>query len=238
MKSFMFKKTNRVWILCVSMMSLYSISSFADSSRNYHSSNALKTSQKDCVSCTAMMAAGNPLEGNQSAKLVAMVSSQYASKEESHFQRYLNMYCLSYPNLEGARDFKKEFTDDMPKTAIDGNVDRYWLEPGCEPLYIAHTMSPIIHLTAENSTDRMQFVQYLKKIYEAKNDLTTFKKILNAKNTQGQTVLDYIQYIYSNKRFIPQEEAGLNTFIKYLCENGAEFSTYKKTCPAEYLKLY
>ncbi|MBC7539401.1 MAG: hypothetical protein H7281_11315 [Bacteriovorax sp.] len=237
MKRFMAVGTNRIWILIL-VSCVYSINSFAMNDRKNHSNDALKTLTKDCISCSPEFAAGNPLEGNKSALLVAMVSSKYATKEESEFQSYLNMYCMIYPNLDGARDFKKKIADQMPKTATDGNMDRYWLEPGCEPRYIAGTMSPIIHLTAENSTDRMQFVQYLKKLYETKNDLATFKKILNSKNTQGQTVLDYIQYIYSNKRFIPQEEAGLNAFVKYLCDNGAEFSTYKKTCPGEYLKLY
>lgn len=198
-----------------------------------------KVLEKDCVSCSPDIAPGYPLTGNRSATAIAQVSNKALTQEEKNFYSYLTIYCMTLPEIRGERDFKKRMIDAMAKTATDGNMDAYWTEPGCEPNYIANTSSPLIHIVAQNSTDRMQYMVYLQKYYTARNDFTTFRKILNAKNTQGQTVLDYIQHSFSGRRFARQEEPGLNEFIKFLCANGAEYAQNKdRKCPGEYLYLY
>ena len=199
----------------------------------------VKLLQKDCVTCTPDLAPGFPLTGNRSARAIAMVSDKAMSQEEQSFFIYLSAYCMTVPSLRGEKDFNKKMMDSMKETAVNGNIDGYWQEAGCEPMYIAQTMSPLIHVIAENSTDRMQYMLYLKKYYTNKKDPGTFKKIINSKNSRGQTVLDYIQYAFNNRRFANMEEKGLNEFIKFLCENGAEYSKSPgKRCPAEYLTLY
>lgn len=199
----------------------------------------VKLLQKDCVTCTPDLAPGFPLTGNRSARAIAMVSDKAMSQEEQSFFIYLSAYCMTVPSLRGEKDFNKKMMDSMKETAVNGNIDGYWQEAGCEPMYIAQTMSPLIHVIAENSTDRMQYMLYLKKYYTNKKDPGTFKKIINSKNSRGQTVLDYIQYAFNNRRFANIEEKGLNEFIKFLCENGAEYSKSPgKRCPAEYLTLY
>lgn len=193
---------------------------------------------KDCVTCTPEMAAGYPLEGNKSAKLVAQVAAKADTKEDALFYSHLFMYCSLMEVPRNEKEFLKKMVVPMKEKSFGSNPDRYWTEAGCEPRYIPETLSPIPHIIAENTTDRMQFMHSLKKIFTAKNDLATFKKIINAKNTQGQTVLDYIQYVWSNGRYIKEEEPALNEFAKYLCDNGAEYSTFKnKKCPAEYMKI-
>nr|BDT28189.1 hypothetical protein BHI3_16550 [Bacteriovorax sp. HI3] len=202
-------------------------------------SEIVKVLQKDCVTCTPDLAPGFPLTGNRSARAIAMVSDKAMSQEEQSFFIYLSAYCMTVPGLRGEKDFNKKMLDSMKETAVNGNIDGYWQEAGCEPMYIAQTMSPLIHVIAENSTDRMQYMLYLKKYYTNKKDPGTFRKIINSKNSQGQTVLDYIQYAFNNRRFANIEEKGLNEFIKFLCENGAEYSKSPgKRCPAEYLTLY
>lgn len=138
---------------------------------------------------------------------------------------------------DGDKEFRQKLINPMKKTMVNGNIDRYWLEPGCEPRHIGGTMSPIIHIAVENSTDRKQFIVFLQTIYEEQGDAATFKKIINAKNTQGQTTLDYIQYVDLKKRFIKAEEKGLNEFVRYLCDNGGTYAVYDKKCPVEYLTL-
>ena len=202
-------------------------------------SEIVKVLQKDCVTCTPDLAPGFPLTGNRSARAIAMVSDKALTQEEQSFFIYLSAYCMTVPQLRTEKDFNKKMMDSMKETASNGNVDNYWQEAGCEAQYMAQTMSPLVHVIAENSTDRMQFMVYLRKYYANKKDLGTFKKIVNAKNSQGQTVLDYIQHAFNNRRFVSMEEKGLNEFIKFLCENGAEYSKSPgKRCPAEYLYLY
>lgn len=246
-----FKKPLRIMTILLSF-SFYSLSSFAvtdDESKKTDRVLALETLptsnadvarllSKDCVSCAPDIAPGHPLIGNRSVRAINMVSNKAMSQEESAFFEYLFTYCMGVSQLRTEKDFKKKMLDSMKDTAINGNVDRYWKEAGCEPKYIGQTMSPLVHVMAENSTDRMQYMVYLKKYYVAKNDIATFKKIINAKNTQGQTVLDYIQYALKNMNFVKEEEKGLNEFVKFLCENGAEFSKNPgRKCPVDYISI-
>ena len=162
---------------------------------------------------------------------------QPSTEEESSFQSYLYMYCSILEDPRNEKEFLTKMIIPMAEKSFGSSPDRYWTEAGCETRYIPETFSPIPHIIAENTTDRMQFMHYLKKIYVAKNDLSAFKKIINSKNTQGQTVLDYMHHVWSINRYIMEEEPALNEFAKYLCDNGAVYSFYKKKCPAEYMKI-
>lgn len=163
-----------------------------------------------------------------------------SQEEESDVSGYLGAYCLSLLNLRSEKDFNKKLMASMHETAARGNIDPYWQNSACEPRFLKPpTRSPLIHIVAENTRDRAIYIQYLQKYYEKKNDLATFRKVLNAKNTRGQTVLDYIHQTFIKKYFLRQEEAALNKFIQYLCDNGAKYSYYaEKKCPAEYLYIY
>lgn len=160
------------------------------------------------------------------------------TKEDALFYSHLFMYCSLIEVPRNEKEFLKKMIIPMAEKSFGSSPDRYWTEAGCEPRYIPETLSPIPHIIAENTTDRMQFMHSLKKIYVAKNDLATFTKIINSKNTQGQTVLDYMHYVWSTNRYIEEEEPALNEFAKYLCDNGAVYSIFKnKKCPAEYMKI-
>ena len=172
------------------------------------------------------------------ASLLSNAEAAKANTEEDRsFYSHLFMYCSILEDPRNEKEFLKKMIIPMAEKSFGSSPDRYWTEAGCEPRYIPETLSPIPHIIAENTTDRMQFMHYLKKIYVARNDLATFKKIINSKNTQGQTVLDYMHYVWSNDRYIEEEEPALNEFARYLCVNGAAYSFYKKTCPAEYMKI-
>lgn len=157
--------------------------------------------------------------------------------EQATFYSNLNISCMTIFELRTQKDFNK-LINFMKSKTNDGDVTPFWTEFGCEPRYIARTEAPLAHLIAENSTDRMKFLEMLKKYYESLNDIESFKKIINAKNSRGYTTLDYIQYTYETKRYVTAEEPGLNLFIKFLCDSGAEFSFYpNKSCPMPYLKI-
>lgn len=163
-----------------------------------------------------------------------------SQEEESVFHSYLSVYCLTLLNLRSEKDFNKKLMASMHETAARGNIDPYWQNSACEPRYLYPPVkSPLIHIVAENTRDRVIYIQYLQKYYEKKNDLAAFRKVLNAKNTRGQTVLDYIHQSFTERHFLRTEEVALNKFVQYLCDNGAKYSYYAdKKCPAEYLYLY
>jgi hypothetical protein len=144
---------------------------------------------------------------------------------------------MDIPMLRTQKDFNK-LIKTMISAAPDGNIIPFWTEFGCEPRYIARTEGTLVNLISENSTDRMKYLVMLKTYLESQGDMDSFKKIINTQNSRGYTPLDYIQYNHETQRFASVEEAGLNLFTKFLCENGAEFSLYKnKSCPMEYLRI-
>jgi hypothetical protein len=166
-----------------------------------------------------------------------LIDRNRLTEEQQIFYSNLNIFCMTIPELRTQKDFNK-LMNKMTAATPDGNIVPFWTEFGCEPRYIAKTEAPLITLISENSTDRMKFLEMLKVYLESKGDTESFKKIINAKYSRGHTPLDYIQYVYENKRFHVAEEPGLNLYIKFLCDNGAEFSLYKdKSCPMPYLKL-
>ena len=233
-------KTIHVWILTILFVLFYSTKSFSGTDRDKHSKEALKAIPKDCVSCAADEAFGNPLEGNKSAKLIAMASSAAAlSQEEVSFYNYLDIYCMNFSQLGGVKNFKKILIDPMTVTAggNDEIVNRYWQTASCVPRLVGGTKSPLAHLVAENPTDRKSYLVALKRYYNEKNDKETFVKILNAKDSRGQTLLDFMNVLYEKKTYMKQEEKPLNDLYQFLCENGAVASTTQRKCPAEYLSI-
>ena len=62
-------------------------------------------------------------------------------------------------------------------------------------------------------------------------------KIVNAKNTRGYTVLDYLHYLNIEKKLILAEEKAVNDLYKFLCANEGVYSFYPKKCTDEHIKI-
>ena len=160
------------------------------------------------------------------------------SEEEASFQSYLNIYCMNFTQLGGVQNFQRTLIEPMEASAgSNEKFNRYWLTAGCEPYLMGGTKSPLAHLAAENPTERQAYLAALQKYYLARGNKTIFTSIINTKNSRGYTLLDYLIYLHAQREFMAEEEKGLNDFYKFLCDNGAVFSIYKKSCPPEYLKI-
>ena len=226
-------KSNHFWI-AVSLLFL-GVSAFA-SDRMSHES-AVNTSKSDCVTCSPDVATGGPLSGNKLANAMEKVSRQLQSEENSLFMGNIFSFCGILTIIDTEKEFKTRIIAKMEEFTPDDNINRYWLETGCITRYSGNSQSPLIHVTAENSTERLIFLVMLKKYLSDKNDLATFNKIINLKNTDGMTTMDYIQYMVDHNKLIKEEEAGLNKYVNFMCKNGAVYSKYNKKCPAEYIKI-
>ena len=73
----------------------------------------------------------------------------------------------------------------------------------------------------------------IRKYFKEKRYDGLFTRMLNAKNTQGHTSLDYVQYLLENRLYIRQEVPIIGEYISYLCSYGAVYSVYSgsKACP-------
>ena len=124
------------------------------------------------------------------------------------------------------------------------NIGREGIIDDTKPLLFDKKFQELKNNEVEMQKDMKGFYDRISKDKEQGHstvfsvNMDSFKKIINTQNSRGYTPLDYIQYNHETQRFASVEEAGLNLFTKFLCENGAEFSLYKnKSCPMEYLRI-
>ncbi len=183
--------------------------------------------KKDCVDCKFDKVSGEPAVGNLD-KLARFTNT--GLYQNTDFEGYHQTYCLKFEDVGHTYAFKKEILESMKKTPY--GVDKYWVQSGCHPKKMGNTVSPIAHLVAEDASGRTQFLESLYKYYADKKDLKTFTQVLNAKNSRGLTMLDYIVYLENNNQFNKNEREEVNSLIKFICDKGGKFSvSSEKKCP-------
>ena len=188
----------------------------------------------DCVNCGPNTAPGQPLNGNKTASMLSLVTNKALSQEEEAFERFITAYCLAFEQSGSAYDIKKRLIEPMKKSSF--SPDQYFTAAGCEPQLVGATSMPIIHMVAENTTQRLDLLKVIHKYYtqERTDKPSVWLKVINAKNNRGWTVLDYLTYLLVNKKLAKEEEEGVNKFLKFACETGGKFEFYKdKKCPME-----
>lgn len=189
------------------------------------SNSIIAADKKDCVDCKYDKVVGAPSVGNFDKLLSA--ASKY---QDNDFEGYHQAYCLKFEDVSHTYAFKKEILESMSKTPY--KVEKYWMQSGCQPKKMGNTDAPILHLVAEDAAGRMQFFEALHKYYTDKKDNQTWLKIVNAKNSRGLTMLDYIVYLEKNQKFNSDEREDVNKLIRSLCDKGAVFSvSSEKKCP-------
>jgi hypothetical protein len=195
--------------------------------------------EKDCYTCNPDYVPGSPVEGNKTLGMLAGVSRDLLSKNDSSFMANLYGFCMDFDGGEkGAKTFRKRVLNDMETIQPSVKVENYFLEAGCNPDNIGSTRSPLAHLAAEAPTVRMAHLEVIRKYFLEKNKMGMFTKILNAKNTKGHTTLDYLHYMLENKKLTEKQINFSGEFINYLCANGAAYSHYpNKSCGGTQMAL-
>lgn len=193
-----------------------------------HAANTKKAPagvSSDCVTCSLQQAPGAPeIRGVKSFEaIVAKTTFQ-----DDDFANFLQAFCMKFEYVTNPYAFKKEIIGEMKKTPY--SFEKFWTQPDCQPSkYGGAVKAPIIHLAADEAFGRKVWLETLHK--EMKDD-QMFKRMINAKNTKGQTVLDYIVFGYKDKQYRPEEIEDVNALAKFLCEKGATFSVEKsQKCP-------
>lgn len=139
-------------------------------------------------------------------------------------------YCMRFEQVSNNYGFRKDMIESMKKTPY--SVDQYWSEPGCLPRRIrANTLSPLFHLAAESAGPRKPFIETLYKSYQEKNENEIWLRIVNSKNTRGDTILDYIDYLNFSKTLREDEKPEINELMIFPCDRGGIFSKTSNKCP-------
>lgn len=116
-------------------------------------------------------------------------------------------------------------------------VEKYLTDPLCQPSgYSDAVKSPMIHIVADDITKREEFLQNIWLYYSKKRKQPEiFDQAINAKNTKGETLLDYLQVMKSQSYYTqPTQLVALDKVIKMLCAHGGVYAKNKDMkCPAQ-----
>lgn len=186
-----------------------------------------------CHTCKPGYVPGSIVEFNMTLGQLAAISLERLSNSDSQFMGDLLGFCTEFFGGEtGARTLRKRVLSEMEKNPVNGGIDLYFLEAGCNPEEIGgQTRSPIAHLAAELPTVYTEHLEVLRAYFIAKKRGDLFTRMINAKNTIGYTALDYVQYMIENEKYVNSQKPHLVGFVNYLCSNGGTYAHYKgKSC--------
>jgi hypothetical protein len=144
---------------------------------------------------------------------------------------YQDIFCHKFAQIE-QQSLVSLIADQMEKTPYP--IDDYFKTPTCQPDgYSDAVKSPIPHIVADDPSKRVQFLDILWLYYSKKRkDPSRFTDLVNAKNTKGETLLDYFESQRLHDNYNAGLQANADKIIAMICTHGAVYSAYpNKKCP-------
>ncbi len=207
----------------------------------------------DCVSCTKS-SVGNDVQPDKktaielnhdvAAPLELASKSPLVLIEKSGVSRspavvtdkvpesdYQIRFCLQFSNIEW--QIITTMLEDMQATPYP--LDDYFKTPACQPEGYSNVVkSPLAHLIGDDPSKRVKFLDIMWLYYNKKRkDPSKFAEMVNAKNTEGETLLDYLESMrVKGKYTIEGSKNSVAQIISMACSHGAAYSVYaEKKCP-------
>jgi hypothetical protein len=154
-----------------------------------------------------------------------------SSDAAKSFEDRADTFCLKLKQSESG--MVGAIIEEMEATPY--SVESYLKEPICQPdAYSNAVKSPVIHILADDPTAK---VEHLKKIilyYTKKRKMPELiASIMNAKNTKGQTFLDYFERLRDARiNTLPEQQPAIQQMIQIACAYGGAYAYYPtKSCP-------
>ncbi len=194
-------------------------------------SSLVMAADKNCVDCGMKDVQGMP-ENKSLAQLERIVKS--ANKEDDFRQAtqddYFDKYCMKF--TQTPKTLVGTLIAEFEKTPY--GADEYFYHTKCQPKgYSTAVKSPMIHYIAEAPESRGEFLNMIWLYYSKKRkEPEIFTKILNTKNSKGETILDYIESLRSMGTNVHVDlQAPVAKLISFICSHGGVYATYKtKSC--------
>ncbi|MBC7429930.1 MAG: hypothetical protein H7336_15050 [Bacteriovorax sp.] len=192
--------------------------------------------EENCVQCGSKNISGMPSLDSKFLKVIARAAPPAPDPRDAGknipFENYQDGFCMSYTHI--VRNQLGRLVSDM-EDSTPFSVDAYLQKPGCtQEGYGGNVKSPMLHLTADDPNLREDFLQYIYKYYTMKRkDPSLWLAAINAKNTEGETVLDYFEHLIVKNKFRNEEsKIAVDGIIAFACSKGAVYSKYNyKKCP-------
>jgi hypothetical protein len=159
------------------------------------------------------------------------VPPQIALREDPTFNNYLDAYCMKFTQIE--RHEINGLIHDL--NTLNYSVVDFFIVARCRVEKAGGVLAPMLHLTVEAPCSRVGFPEVIYRYYTViRKSPSTWLSIVNAKNTDGETYLDYVERLNLAGEFsTPSSQACRDDLIAFACKTGGVYSTAKnKTCPA------
>jgi len=198
---------------------------------------------KDCVSCdvqSSMTTGSEPaVKLKQSlVKPVALTVTKQSggmgrspAEERISKEDYRDIFCHRFSQIDA--NLVGYTLKEIEATTY--SVEEILNAPTCQPEgYSAAVKSPMSHIIADDVSKRVGWLESFWLYYSKKRkDPSKFLDFINAKNTEGETLLDYLETMISRGEY-PSEgsKASIVKIINSACSHGAIYSKYtNKKCP-------
>lgn len=149
---------------------------------------------------------------------------------DSPFKNYQDLYCMKFAML--SRNQVAGFIKELEETQYP--VDDYFQIAGCrQASWGGNVLSPMMHLVADDPAGRVEFPEVIYKYYTIKRkNPDQWLAVVNAKNTEGETVLDYLDHCITIGNFYSEgSKDAVARIISFLCSRGGVYSKYDRKCP-------
>lgn len=181
----------------------------------------------DCVNCGPKDVSGMPSNSTFDA-MEKIVFKAVTDKGEIY---KIKNYCMRFAQIP--QQLVGATIKEMEGTTI--SIENYLTEPQCQPRAYSNVVkSPMLHVVAEDPTKREEFLQNIWLYYSKKRKQPEiFNQAINAKNTEGETLLDYIETMRTKGFYSqPAQKVALTKIINMLCSHGGIYATQKNMkCP-------
>lgn len=181
-----------------------------------------------CVHCGKKDVEGAPGVSLNGLDKVAMMVKE-DGKSNLPIESKLKVLCMKYTQIEKTE--VNQMIRDLKETGY--SVDDYFLKSECPAYNFAKVKTPLLQLTAEAPCGRAEYPEIVYKYYNIKRkDLKMWQEVINSKNTNGETYLDYIESLNNKNAYsTPESKKCVGNLVNFACSTGAIYSKYSdKKC--------
>lgn len=211
----------------------------------YVLTNLLDTNARACgtlnVDSTGPINFCTTLKGNEVRKsmcvrcgaVIGSVTLNSYGRPDTHypFASSQDTYCMQFTYIvrNQVAGFLRTLEEETPYP-----IDDYFLTSTCRQKHWGgDILSPMLHLVVDDPAARVEFPEVIYKYYTIKRkDPALWLAVVNNKNTEGETVLDYLDHVVASGFFhAPESQDAVSKLMAFLCTHGGVYAKYPRKCP-------
>ncbi|MCF8198670.1 MAG: hypothetical protein K9J42_07885 [Sulfuritalea sp.] len=158
------------------------------------------------------------------AAVVMMAAGPVWADADLYKYKITTNFCMQYETISSNQiyNYAKEID------ASPYSIKEILTNPACFPRKIGgKNKITILQLTVESPFSRLEHLTKMHNYLTKRHKIEPiFIDAVNAKNTAGMTMLDYIYFVLGNDEFDSEGRAQVELIRTFVCEHGGVYSEY------------